>query len=97
MVDKILPIDKGITYQLFNEKVKEPYIIEPDIQNNLPRHILIREVVKEPKINFYRVPRLGAYMAIKLEYNSCLFEEAFDAAVLNYNDVNNTKKELEQE
>jgi hypothetical protein len=31
MVDKILPIDKGITYQLFNEKVKEPYIIEPDI------------------------------------------------------------------
>lgn len=56
---------------------------------------MIREVVKEPKINFYRVPRLGAYMAIKLEYNSCLFEEAFDGAVLNYVDVNNTKKELE--
>lgn len=36
-------------------------------------------------------------MAIKLEYNSCLFEEAFDAAVVNYIDVNNTKKELEQE
>ena len=36
-------------------------------------------------------------MAIKLEYNSCLFEEAFDTAVLNYIDVNNTKKELEQE
>lgn len=36
-------------------------------------------------------------MAIKLEYNSCLFEEAFDGAVLNYVDVNNTKKELEQE
>ncbi len=30
MVDKILPIDKGITYQLFNEKAKETYIIEPD-------------------------------------------------------------------
>lgn len=41
------------------------------------------------------MPRLGAYMAIKLEYNSCLFEEAFDGAVLNYVDVNNTKKELE--
>lgn len=36
-------------------------------------------------------------MAIKLEYNSCLFEDAFDSAVLNYIDVNNTKKELEQE
>jgi hypothetical protein len=65
------------------------------VQLNNPRHILIREVVKEPKINFFKVPRLGAYMAIKLEYNSCLFEDSFDAAVLNYVDVNTTKKELE--
>jgi len=33
------------------------------------------------------VPRLGSYFAIKLEYNSCLFEKAFDAAVIDYEDV----------
>ena len=87
MVDEVLTMEQGITYNLFNEKVKEPYIIEQE--GNISRHILIREVVKEPKIHFFKVPRLGAFMAIKLEYNSCLFEEAFDAAVLNYIDVNN--------
>ncbi len=80
-------MEQGLTYNLFNDKVKEPYIIEQE--GNTPRHIIIREVVKEPKIHFFKVPRLGAYMAIKLEYNSCLFEEAFDAAVLNYIDINN--------
>ena len=36
------------------------------------------EVVRDPRVHFYKVPRLGSYMAIRLEYNSCLFEEAFD-------------------
>jgi len=52
------------------------------------RHILIPEVVREPKIHYYTVPRLGSYLAIKLEYNSCLFEDAFDEAVVDYTTVN---------
>lgn len=36
-------------------------------------------------MHYYRVPRLGSYMAIPLEYNSCLSEKALDQAILDYN------------
>jgi len=38
-------------------------------------------------MHFYKVPRLGSYLAIRLEYESCLFEEALNAAVVDYQDV----------
>lgn len=47
----------------------------------LPRHFVVPEVVTEPKIHFFKVPRLGSYMAIRLEYQTCLYEEAYDAGV----------------
>ena len=61
------------------------------------RHILVPEVVHEPKIHFYTVPRLGSYLAIKLEYNTCLFQEAFDEATADYAVVNQKRAELEKE
>jgi hypothetical protein len=48
---------------------------------------MIEEVVREKGIKYFKVPQLGSYLAIKLEYNSCLSEEAFDAAVDNYLEV----------
>ena len=53
----------------------------------LPKFKLVDEVVREPNMHYYNVPRLGSYLAIKLEYNSCLFEEAFDDAVVNFGEV----------
>lgn len=53
----------------------------------LPKHIYVQEVVREPRMHFFKVPKLGSYMAIRLEYDSCLFEEALDAAVKDYIDV----------
>ena len=47
----------------------------------VPKFLIIPEVVREPKVHFFKVPRLGSYMAIRLEYKTCLFEEAFDAGV----------------
>jgi hypothetical protein len=44
----------------------------------------VKEVVREPKMHFYKVPRLGSFLAIPLVYNSCLFEEALDNAVQDY-------------
>jgi hypothetical protein len=32
-------------------------------------------------MHFFRLPKLGAYIAIPLVYNSCLFEGSFDAAL----------------
>lgn len=45
----------------------------------VPKFFVVPEVVREQKIHFFKVPRLGSYMAIRLEYQTCLYEEAFDA------------------
>jgi hypothetical protein len=53
----------------------------------------VKDVVREPKMHFFKVPRLGSYLAVRLEYNACLNETAFDAAVADYNEVRNKQKE----
>ena len=68
MVDKILKQDEGITYNLFNaaedpEEVPDEPVVDPEDPDavpekkepveKFPRHVLIEEVVEEPKIHFY--------------------------------------------
>jgi len=100
LVDQVLRQGQGVTFErLFSaeaEKEEEEAAKEPNA-NDVPKHIVIDEVVREPKMHYYRVPRLGSYMAIKLEYNSCLFEDAYDEAIANYEHINNLRKEQEQE
>jgi len=64
--------------------LKSPQKEKPEV---LPRTIYVKEVVREPRMHFFKVPRLGCYMAIRLEYESCLFEESLDAAVVDYIEV----------
>jgi hypothetical protein len=40
------------------------------------KHTYVKEVVRESRIHFQKVPRLGSFMAIPLIYESCLFDEA---------------------
>jgi hypothetical protein len=106
MVDKILKQNEGVTYSLFTEEpaAEEEVPVEEEAGEEIDpgkykappkpkplRHILVPEVVREPKIHYYTVPRLGSYLAIKLEYNSCLYEEAFDEAFEDYKTVNNKR------
>ena len=90
LVDKILKQEDGITYQeLFATPDPEPEApvegedVDPNapVPEKLPRFILRDEVVREDKMHYFNVPRLGSYLAIKLEYASCLSIEAFDAAL----------------
>ena len=94
IIDKSLKQDEGITYKLFTEEEAEEEKkeegeegAEEDEKEVLPRNILIPEVVREDKIHYYDVPRLGSYLAIKLEYKACLSEVAFDAALTDYIEV----------
>lgn len=57
-----------------------------------PKSVYVKEVVREPRMYFFKVPKLGSYMAIKLEYNSCLFEGALITAVSDYSDVRNKQR-----
>lgn len=54
----------------------------------LPKHMVIPEVVRDSRIHFFKVPKLGSYLAICLEYQTCLFEEALDAGVADQLAVN---------
>jgi hypothetical protein len=69
--------DLGDDNQEKNEKA------EDDILKSY-RHIYVKEVVREPRIHYYMVPRLGSFMAVPLIFNSCLFDEALDDAVNDY-------------
>ena len=70
---------------------------KPAEQEKMPHSVYIKEVVREPRMHFFKVPKLGSYLAIRLEYNSCLFEEALDAGVVDYLDVRQKVKEQEEE
>ena len=88
--EKTLQQDQGVTYRLFNDDfkaAKHPMIVDENTDTGIPKHIFIEDVVREPAMYYYQVPRLGSYLAIKLEYKSCLFEETYDAAVENYKEV----------
>jgi len=76
------------------EGVEKPPKVEKE---RLPKFKLVPEVVEESEISFFNVPKLGSYLAIKMEYESCLFEEAFDAAVIDFLEVNHRRTEQEKE
>lgn len=77
------------------EEAQEPVLDEegneiPQVKKEvekLPVSVLIDEVVREPRIHFFKVPRLGSYFAVRLEYETCLFEEAFDTGVADMQQV----------
>ena len=58
------------------------------VEEVLPKFMVVPEVVREGKIHFFKVPRLGSYLAIRLEYKTCLFEQAIDAGVADQIAVN---------
>jgi hypothetical protein len=58
---------------------------------------LVEEVVRNPRIHYFKVPRLGSFMAIHLEYDSCLHEEAFDDGVKDMLSVHKRRAEQEDE
>ena len=63
---------------------------------DLNPHVYVKEVVREQNMHFYKVPRLGSYIAIPLVYNSCMFEDALDQAVGDYFAVQKAREDQEK-
>ena len=61
------------------------------------KHIYVPEVVREPRMHYQRVPRLGSFMAIPLVYKSCLFDDSLTEAVANWKDVQERKNAQNEE
>lgn len=102
MVGAVLTNDSGIAHTLFREGEEEaqeeeaeedgeegekkPKVDKTDILNN-SKFKYVPEVVEEAAIKFWKVPRLGSFMAIPLVYKSCLFEGALDKAIVDWTET----------
>ena len=79
------------------KNANNPNVTDDNAAEGIAKHIFIPDVVREKDMFYYQVPRLGSYLAIKLEYNSCLSEASYDAAVENYKEVDQLNKDQEDE
>lgn len=99
MQEKILRSEQGISHDAFKdpevaEEGEEENLEREDgtvaekkeVDDILKsyRHIYVKEVVREQRMHFYKVPRLGCFMAVPLVYNSCLFEDALENSVNDF-------------
>ena len=95
MVDVVLGPEDGITHDVFKEQEDEEKednegedgekakAAEVDVLKSYKGVVYVPEVIREKRIHFQRVPKLGSYMAVPLVYSSCLYDEALEAAVDN--------------
>lgn len=113
LIEKTLTPEQGLTHNVFkpsdaegegddkaneeanNEGEGEQEPKEP--QKVIPNHVFVPEVVREPKIHYFRVPRLGSYLAVELKYNSCQNEEAFDKAFEDFLECEAKREDLEKD
>ena len=86
MIGKTLPLDKGVTAKAFQLSLEDPpeQIGEdgqPIPQEKKEKCVYIPNVVKNENMNYFRLPKLGAYVAVPLVYNTYLLENIFDTAL----------------
>jgi hypothetical protein len=109
MVDRVLTSEMGVvSHSCFGEQVDDEEPVEEEDPDSPPKaknddilstfkHIYVPEVVRDSRMWFKRVPRLGSFMAVPLCYQSCLSDDALEAATTDYQDVVARKQELQKE
>ncbi len=65
------------------------------IKEYIPNHILVDEVVRNPKIKFFREPRIGCYITIDLTYKSTLSTLSLTSAIEMLNEYNSKLTDYE--
>ena len=85
----MLPEGKGVTYEVFAEpdpqtQAQNADDIDNDENEKEPpskvKHV--SDVVSEPNMYYFEIPRLGAYLAVPMVVKSYLNAESFDDAIL---------------
>lgn len=111
VVGAVLQPDQGISHECFAEQSQvegggggddegeeggDAAPVTTDILDTF-KHVYVKEVVREPKIHYQKVPRLGSYMAVPLMYQHCLTDAALDAAVEDFAGVNANNDSIKKE
>lgn len=106
MIGKILNPEQGVCHDLFKPQEDEAPPedgsqngeVQPKVEDILTTYkhefIDVKNLVTNNRLHFWKVPRLGCFMAVPLVYNSCLSENALDTAIANWAEVS---KEIEQQ
>lgn len=109
MVDRVLTAEMGpVSHGCFGEQAEEEEPAEEEDADAPPKpkttdilstfkHVYVSQVVRDPRMWFKRVPRLGSFMAVPLCYQSCLSDEALESATADFQDVTARKAELQKE
>ena len=105
MVDKILEEKQGpLTYSVWKEPELDPVDMQEDeapVEKEEGEERLntkfVPNVIKEKSTFYFDVPKMGCFFAIPLNYQSCMFESAFDAGVDDKNDVARRRQEQEEQ
>ena len=71
------------------KKEKEP-------KEEILKHIIVEEVVNEPKMKFFREPRLGCYYAIDIRYQGSMQYSSLISAIENYKEYKIKKEEQDK-
>jgi len=103
MVNTELSQGQGITHEVLteeytahNQDVDPDDADGPDLLDSV-KHIFVKEVVRDPKMHYWRVPRLGSYMAIPLVYRSALSVHSFKKAVTDLEEHTARQKAQDEE
>ena len=103
--DKCLEPETGVTYDLYKpkEETGEQPVVDPVPDDDQPKvtlpveeklkEVFIKEVVLEPRVKFFREPRLGCYLAIDINYHSSLTPVSLQTAIDYFNDYEVKKSE----
>jgi hypothetical protein len=110
---KTIEKGEGIVHDIFNEVEEAPQAdedakpVEGEDEGEgekevvkeepKPQHVIVPDVVREPRIKYFKVPRLGSLLCIRLKYDSCLTESALDEAINDVYDCDNRKRQQEIE
>ena len=82
MLNQVLSQDNGpITFSAFSKHVVDE---ETQEATETEGTVYVEDVIRNSEMFYFDVPKLGSYICIPCIYQSCLFEESFDSALLDY-------------
>lgn len=81
MLGQTLPLDKGVTAAALNLSLDDPVPNEDGSVEVKDKYVYIPNVVKNEAMHYFRLPKLGSYIAVPLIYQSYLTENIFDEAL----------------
>ena len=102
LLGQSLPNDIGVTYDLFKppgggDEAPVDENDDADVDAKKENWVYIPDVVVEPKVHYFQIPRLGSYLSVPIFVNSYLSENTFDDALKKTKEYKEACKKLEED